>query len=85
MIPSTTSYEAHYRLRVCHWLAGVASFLLTAGLPLTTFAEIPLLERNGLGISATIEVGVGYFDTENTNLGTGRVDFVNGPNTGNAE
>ena len=45
---------------------------------------IELMQGDGLTVEAGIEVGAGYFHTDNTNFGAGRFDLRTGENTGDA-
>ncbi len=66
----------------CFWLF---FFLLAWGFPISAAAAITVLSGDKLSVDASIEVGAGYFDTRNTNFGSGRVDFRDGDNTGDAQ
>jgi hypothetical protein len=46
---------------------------------------IELMQGDGLTVEAGIEVGAGYFHTENTNFGFGRFDLRTGEVTGDAQ
>jgi hypothetical protein len=60
-------------------------FLLSCGISLSATAEISLFNSEAMSIDAGVEVGAGYFDTRNTNFGSGRVDYRTGNNTGDAQ
>jgi hypothetical protein len=57
--------------------------LAASGIP--AGQAIELLQRDGLTVEVGIEVGAGYFHTENTNFGAGRFDLRTGENTGDAQ
>jgi hypothetical protein len=52
---------------------------------LSAAADITLVRRDNLDVVMGVEIGAGYFRTENTNFGSGRVDFRSGENTGDAQ
>src|SRR5918996_5048262 len=46
---------------------------------------IDLIERDGFRLDLGLEAGAGYFLSENTNFGLGRIDARSGENTGDAQ
>jgi hypothetical protein len=65
---------------VYRMLLGAAAVALGAG----PAAAIELLQSGGFSVEAGVEVGAGYFHTENTNFGAGRFDLRSGEVTGDA-
>jgi hypothetical protein len=60
-----------------------AAVLAAGGIP--AGQAIELMQGDGLTVEAGIEVGAGYFHTENTNFGFGRFDLRTGEVTGDAQ
>ncbi len=48
-------------------------------------AEISVFQKGGFEIQAGLQAAFGYFTTQDTNFGLGRIDLRSGANTGDAE
>jgi len=50
-----------------------------------SYAEVTLFSKNNLTFSASLDASLGSFNNDNTNFGSGRVDYFSGQNTGDAQ
>ncbi len=71
------------------WTAAIVGALgLTSAYAATKLAEqngLTVFDRNGLTVTLGAAAAAAYFNTWDTNFGSGRVDFRTGANTGDAE
>jgi hypothetical protein len=66
------------------YLSALISTALASWESSPALADISLLEENGTSVTFGLDAAAGYFNTANTNFGTGRIDLRSEENTGDA-